>query len=173
VLAVVLGAVAAVLVVIERAQEHDEQLEVRTALVRDMSTSLAAAVGTARLAGRGDVQEPAYRDALVDWTAAGSRIAAELAGRFPDDDVVRQWRGYDRAVDAYLRLGGPTNERDELLGYLSSYARDAGVVWGHLAPPSGLTTGTEFQAAYARVGTWLIRRGGELVRRVLLLDPEV
>jgi hypothetical protein len=108
----------------------------------------------------------------VAWTAASGRIEAELAGRFPDEDVLRQWRGYGRAVDAYLRLGSPTNEREALLGYLSSYARAAGVVWGHLAPPSGLTTGPEFQTAYAQVGTWLLRRGGELVELVLSLDPE-
>jgi hypothetical protein len=60
-----------------------------------------------------------------------------------------------------------------LLGYLSSYARGSGVVWGHLAPPSGLTSGGEFQTAYEKVGAWLLRRGGELVEHVLSLDPDV
>jgi hypothetical protein len=171
-LTIVLAAAAATFVV-EHAQEQDEQHEIRTQLADDMSASLADAVGTARLAARGDVQEPVQRRALVAWTAAAGRIEAELAGRFPGADVLRQWRGYGRAVDAYLRLGGPTNERESLLGYLSSYGRAAGVVWGHLAPPSGLTTGSEFQTAYAQVGTWLLRRGGELVRLVLSLDPNV
>ena len=171
-LAVVLGAAAATFVV-EYAREQDEQLAVRSALVDDMSASLADAIGAARLAARGDVREPVQRQALVAWTSASGRIEAELAGRFPDEDVLRRWRAYARAVDAYLRLGGPTNEREALLGYLSSYARGAAVVWGHLAPPSGLTTGPEFQAAYAQAGTWLLRRGGELVRLVLSLDPDV
>jgi hypothetical protein len=168
----VLGAAAATFVV-EYAQEHNEQLAVRSALAQDMSTSLAEAIGAARLAARGDVREPAQRRALVDWTADGGRISVQLAGRFPDQDVGRQWRAYVRAIDAYLRLGGPTTEREPLLGFLSNYARAAGVVWGHLAPPSGLTTGPEFQTAYAQVGTWLLRRGGELVRLVLSLDPAV
>jgi hypothetical protein len=172
ILAVLLGAAAAS-VIVERAHEQDEQQAVRTQLADDMSASLADAVGTARLAAHGDVREPVQRRALVAWTAASGRIEAQLAGRFPDDNVLRQWRGYGRAVDAYLRLGGPTDEREELLGYLSSYGRGAGVVWGDLAPPSGLTTGPEFQTAYAEVGTWLLRRGGELVQRVLSLDPDV
>jgi hypothetical protein len=172
VLAIVLGAAAATFVV-EYAQEQDERLNVRTGLADDMSASLADALGAARLAARGDVREPVQRQALVEWTAASARIAAQLAGRFPDEDVVRQWRAYGRAVDAHLRLGGSTTDREALLGYLSNYARAAGVVWGHLAPPSGLTTGPEFQTAYAQVGTWLLRRGGELVQLVLSLDPDV
>lgn len=156
-----------------RAQERDEQISVRTALARDISASLAEAIGTAGLAARGDVQEPTHRRALVAWTTARSRIAAELGGRFPNDDIVRQWRSYGRAVDAYVRLGGVSTDREAQVGYLSAYAREAGVDWAHLAPASGLTSGPQFQAEYERLGAWLVRRGGELVKLVLSLDPDV
>jgi hypothetical protein len=146
---------------------------VRTELVRDMSASLASAIGTAGLGARGDVTETASRRALADWVAARGRIGAELAGRFPGDEIVQAWRAYGRAVGDYIRLGGVAIDREALLGYLSSYARGAGVAWEDLAPPSGLTSGAEFLRAYDRLGDWLLRRGGELVADVLGLDPEV
>jgi hypothetical protein len=171
-LAVVLGAVAATFVV-EYAEEQDERLAVRTALVRDMSASLADAIGTSGLAARGDVREPTHRRALTSWIIARDRIAAELAGRFPGEEIVRSWRAYGRAVGDYVRLGGVATDREALLGYLSAYARGSGVVWGHLAPASGLTSGSEFLVSYERLGAWLLRRGGQLVAQVLELDPEI
>jgi hypothetical protein len=171
-LAVVLAAVAATFL-IEYAHEQDERLEARSALVGDMSASLADAIGIAQLGARGDVREPTHRRALSDWTVARERIGAELGGRFPGEEIVRTWRAYGRAVGDYIRLGAVAVDRDALLGFLSAYAREAGVVWGHLAPPSGIVSGPEFQVAYEHLGAWLLRRGGELVRQVLSLEPDV
>ena len=162
-----------VTVVAARVQERGEALDVRTALVDDMSSSLASAIGIAGLGARGDVTEPASRRALGEWVAARGRIGAELAGRFPGDEIVQAWRAYGRAVGDYIRLGGVTIDREALLGYLSSYARRAGVAWGDLAPASGLTSGAQFVTAYDRLGDWLLRRGGELVAQIVESDPAV
>src|SRR5262249_17840742 len=88
-------------------QNHEKQLNLKTAIAIDMSRSSANAVGAGRRVGTGVVYavtadprvnraviQDAYNRGFGQWQVDKGRLSAELFARFSGDPVVGDWRGY-------------------------------------------------------------------------------
>ena len=183
-------------------QNHEKRLNLKTAIAIDMSRSTANAVGAGRRVGTGVVYavtadprvnraviQDAYNRGFGQWQVDSGRLGAQLSARFPDDQVVGDWRRYATAVEQFYRLGAviPKKDRLGLVRLLRLYLtpqpgwRES---WraGLVNRPSAKSRSRlkefykrrrEFRKAYVEVSDTLLLLGNQLVEEVLRLSPKV
>jgi hypothetical protein len=185
----VTGAVLTALVapiITGRWQDHQERLDARDQLAGDMTTAFASSIVTARMVANGQIYAPTpdraaqlfaaqseYNRGLRDWSIASARLAAELGARFPDDGIAADWRAYTAAVNGYYRLAAVTRDRALVIAAVRRYVGGRGIDWTALEREKNFRQSPPFLRAYETLGAWLLRRGDELVARVLTLSPRV
>jgi hypothetical protein len=188
-------------------QNHEKRLNLKTAIAVDMSRSTANAVGAGRRVGTGVVYavtadprvnraviQDAYNRGLGQWQVDKGRLAAQLFARFPDDQVVGEWRSYTVAVEYFYRLGAviPRQDRSVLVRslkrYLTSESTPTQRTWRKtwrdalLDRPSARDRSSlrdfyrsqrKFRKSYIEVSDTLLLLGNRLVEEVLSLSPRV
>jgi hypothetical protein len=162
-------------------QNHQKILDVKTALVGDMSDSAGKAVMSGRFVASGLIgkatpdpfaTQRAFNDAYQTWTTTSAVIGSRLAAYFTDGDLSDRWRSYASVLADYLQIGvtGPAAQRsDELIRiarhFPSLHRGTAGRPWWQAlldrAPADA------FQQNYAELGNALLAERDVLVQDVL------
>jgi hypothetical protein len=170
-----------------QSQNHKRALEVETALVRELSGSIAEVLTTGRLVATdvipktgGTAQAP-FNKGLADWETKQAELGSQLQAYFPDARIASEWSTFGALVtDFYFLSGTGVEDRAvkaaELRTALAAGRGCAGVSEGDWKI---LTTENEgnpdrtadFHRAYIAVDECLLSRGNDLVRSVLAQDP--
>jgi hypothetical protein len=126
-LAVLSGAFASLLIpALTRVwQDRPKELALKSALVERISRSATTVIiGSERLSGRRGTAS----DRLIDrWALESSMIEADLTTYFGDARIVRAWRRYEHAVEAYAHYEPGATEGEaieETIGVVSAYLRN-------------------------------------------------
>jgi hypothetical protein len=161
-------------------QDHQKALEIKTALVSEMSESVSSAVMTGRFIASGLVRrssadpradQRAWNEGYRGWTTSSASIGAKLEAYLEKSDVGAEWRSFANVVTDYFQLSanvGPTRSAQvrEIFAYrglpknLQLSRKDRHVLASSNSSPV-------FHRAYAELGRGILERRDDLVQRVL------
>jgi hypothetical protein len=170
-----------------KSQNHQRALEVKTALVRELSGAIADVLTTGRLVATdvipktgGTAQAP-FNSGLAAWQARQAELGSQLEAYFPHTRIANDWSRYGAlATDLYFLSGTGVEERavkaEELRKGLAARR------WCmHVSAQDWQTLTTEneghpdrssdFHRSYIAVDQCLLSHGDDLVRSVLAQDP--
>lgn len=166
-----------------RSQNHQRALEVKTALVRELSSAIADVLTTGRLVATdvipktgGGAQAP-FNNGLAGWQKEQAALGSQLQAYFRDPSLETEWRGFGSlATDLYFLSGTGVEERAVKAGRLRRGL--AARRWcPQISPGDWQTLTTEnggnpdrssaFHQAYIAADECLLSHGRDLVQRVL------
>jgi hypothetical protein len=163
-----------------KSENHRRALEVKTSMVREMSSTTSGALTTARLVGtdvfvkEGIRAQTRFNQGFQNWQAKRGEIAAELAAYFPKR-IGDSWQHYGNIVERVYFLSGSGLEnrpavRDELRGMLRGRCGE-GVNWETLLDNEGGARSRTFHDSYRAVNDCVLQMSHDLVGEVLEEQP--
>lgn len=99
-----------------RWQDHQKELELKTALASSISDAVASMViatesaESVKLGEKGGQTQDEYRKAFRDWSVASAVIGSKLRVYFPGTELGQNWDDYSELVTTFYRLEGAPNE---------------------------------------------------------------
>ena len=160
-----------------RWQDHQKELELKTALVTEITetvTDLVMAVQFAELGTVSQTQEE-FDAAYRKWEIESAVIGSKLRAYFPETDLGSQWRAYTRLVTDFYALAGvpPDDKADRARRLLEEVARSAVELDADAQAEKARYAAMDldpYQRAWAELKAEVVSRKDVLARRVLAAE---
>jgi hypothetical protein len=159
-------------------QDHQQELEIQTGLVGQMSESVSNAVATGRFIAADLVpagsQQQEWNAGYREWTTASASIGSELRA-YVGSELGSDWSAFADVVTNFFLLSAdndPRSRRQQVEaimrdGELRGHVRFKPAGWAALRGPK---SNPDFRLVYPELARGILARQDELVERVLDSD---
>ncbi len=171
--------------VTKASENHQRALDVKTALVGDMSDAITKALMTGRLVATdvipktGSTVQGPFNAGLQAWQEQQAKIGTELEAYFPNTGISGGWRQYGEIVtNVYFLSATGVEDRATRIEQLRNALRargwcaGVGIDWGPLTAENERTPrSTRFHQSYVALDGCVLGHGDDLVQAVLSRTP--